>query len=349
MLPIYESQNYEQTIMLCGGSKLSTKEASDMCWKITPEPGSATTSNAWTQVASMPHGRLMPDGVLLPDGTILATNGAAWGQAGGNAGQAQYAAGAVLDTDLYDPKTDTWKTIGKSTVARLYHSGALLLSDATVVTVGSEMANYLDVWGTNDKLGEPLTTPFAQTFAKAECWPKTETACTDPYEYRVEHFTPSYITSGAARPVIIQAPEKATYNSTIGISVDPSVKVKRVTFIRYTSTTHSLNTDQRFIEPTILFNNGSFVVVRVPPNGNIAPPGNWYVFALGEGDVPSVAKTVLFGRGEVTEVNVKLDPVAGSSGGKSGAALGVSGSAWGSFVGSVVIAMGLSWVWGFGM
>jgi hypothetical protein len=325
---MYESENYQQKVLVCGGSQNSTKLASDACFKFIAPPTNSeplTTSSAeWIPAPSMPRGRLMPDAVILPDGTILVTNGASWGQAGGNAGQAQYAAGPVFETDLYDPKNDTWKSnIAQMTVPRLYHSGALLLSDGSVVTVGSEMQNYKDVWGSETALPQDLTAPEAPraSYARSDCWPVDQAgACTDPYEYRVEHFIPSYLTKGSPRPKIVKVWNgltSVTYNSTIGLEVDPSVKVKRVTFVRYSTTTHSLNTDQRLIEPIILFNNGSLVVVRVPPNGNIAPPGNWYIFALGENDVPSVAQTVLFGKGERVEIPVKLEPAKTGAGFKS--------------------------------
>jgi hypothetical protein len=174
-----EKNNYVATVMVCGGSKLSSKLASEMCWSVTPDLGTTTSPAAWKQHANMPRGRLMPDAVLLPDGKVLMMNGASYGQAGGNAGQAQYASGAVFETDMYDPTTDTWTTVGKNEVARLYHSGGILLEDATVISTGSEMANYLDVYGTNEVL-EPPVTPL-----KAGCWPFGDTACSSAYEYRI--------------------------------------------------------------------------------------------------------------------------------------------------------------------
>ena len=87
----------------------------------------------------MPNARLMPDSVLLPDGKILYVNGLGWGQAGGNAGQVQYAQNPVYATDLYDPSSGQWTTLAPATNKRLYHSGALLLSSGHVMTQGSDM------------------------------------------------------------------------------------------------------------------------------------------------------------------------------------------------------------------
>lgn len=107
------------------------------------------------------------------------TNGASWGQAGGNAGQSQYAAGPIHTTDLYNPITKTWTTVGQSTVPRLYHSGALLLADGTVITTGSEEQNYADVWGSDTNIVMPKT-PL-----KPNCWPLGNKSCSNPYEYRI--------------------------------------------------------------------------------------------------------------------------------------------------------------------
>ncbi|KAJ3027859.1 UNVERIFIED_CONTAM: hypothetical protein HDU68_002948 [Siphonaria sp. JEL0065] len=304
MLPLKESNNYTATIVVCGGSKQSNFMASADCYSIQPE----VANSAWTALPNMPNGRLMPEATLLPDGTVLLTNGMGWGQAGGNAGDAQYAAAPVFPTDLYDPVANSWSTVGKSKIARSYHNGAILLSDGSVITTGNEMANYLDFWGTDSTIG-PLAA-FAKVEgvgAKPNCYPSNQAGiCTTPWEYRIEQFTPAYVNKGS-RPVIspIAAGTKFTYGSTVGIQLDPKgASVSRITFIRYTTTTHSTNTDQRFIEPNLLFVNSTYAVVKIPPNGNIAPPGNWHIFALSKDGVPSISETALFGAGIVTNVPV---------------------------------------------
>lgn len=97
----------------------------------------------------MPVGRLMPDTVILPDGTILYTNGVDSGRGGGNTGEPDGFEGAtkmtpVLSNHLFDPRKPVgsrWSTVADSAVPRLYHSGAILVADGRVITMGSEMAN----------------------------------------------------------------------------------------------------------------------------------------------------------------------------------------------------------------
>jgi hypothetical protein len=78
-LPMTYKNKYRFFLRLCGGSKLSSKQASAMCWEIEPD----SPKPVWIRKADLPNARLMPDSVILPDGTILYVNGASSGQAGG--------------------------------------------------------------------------------------------------------------------------------------------------------------------------------------------------------------------------------------------------------------------------
>jgi Glyoxal oxidase N-terminus len=79
VMPMSFQDDYVMTIRVCGGSKLSTQDASPVCWQVSPD----TVKPSWSQVKDLPNARLMPDGVILPDGKILYVNGLGWGQAGG--------------------------------------------------------------------------------------------------------------------------------------------------------------------------------------------------------------------------------------------------------------------------
>jgi hypothetical protein len=157
-----------------------------------------------------------------------------------------------------------------------------LTTEGYVVTTGSEMQNYAD--------------------AGADCFPKgLKNVCTSPYEYRLEKYTPYYLTTGKPRPQLISAPSETTYKSTVLIEIQPGTSIDRVTLIRYSTTTHQTNTDQRFIELEIVGTADGKVGIRMPSNGALAPPGNWMLFVLKDG-VPSVAKTVLLRAGEVQNI-----------------------------------------------
>lgn len=223
-------------------------------------------------------------------------NGAGWGVAGGQGGDAQYAGEPVFDASLYDPEAPAgqkWSSLPNASVPRLYHSGVILSPDGYVITTGSEMSNYGDVYGPN---------------ANPDCYPNgAKRVCTNPYEYRIERYTPYYLTNGKERPVITSAPSEITYNSSFLIEVPKGTKVTKVTFIRYATTTHSTNTDQRLIELEIIGAHDNLVGLRAPVNGALAPPANWMLFILTDG-TPSIAKVIRLKSGPQTDFEPSLLP-----------------------------------------
>jgi hypothetical protein len=62
VMPMTIANNFTFELMMCGGSKLSTKEASDMCITIRPDD----PNPQWKIKQNMPNPRLMPDSVLMP-------------------------------------------------------------------------------------------------------------------------------------------------------------------------------------------------------------------------------------------------------------------------------------------
>jgi hypothetical protein len=295
ILPMTVENKWAFTIQVCGGTKLSSKDASPMCWKISPDEPNAS----WTKSSDMPNARLMPDTVLLPDGTLLYVNGLGWGLAGGNAGQVQYARDPVYATDLYDPSKNEWKTLAPAKEKRLYHSGALLLSTGHVVTVGSEMDNYDDYWGGNEGIANT-------------CMPKVPKACKNPFNTNIEMFTPPYIEKAKqkGRPRITKCNTESTHDSLVAIEVSTGAfNAKRVTMVRMSSVTHSTNTDQRFYELPIIARTETTIYVKTPQTPNKAPPGNWYVFVLDADNVPSVGATMKLTLGPSTAIPIPPDAV----------------------------------------
>lgn len=223
-------------------------------------------------------------------------NGASKGQAGGNQGQVQYAKGPVFAADLYDPTAplgSRWTTLASASNKRLYHSGALLLESGHVVTTGSEMNNYADYW--------PTQSP--------NCFPLVDTVCTDPFNYNIERFSPPYLQQGNG-PVLMKAPLTATHGSVLQLDLASADSVARVTFIRTGTSTHSTNTDQRFIELIIKAKNATSVFVTLPSNVAQAPIGNWFIWALDGNGVPSAAKTIQLQLGAPSSVIIPANAVA---------------------------------------
>lgn len=131
---------------------------------------------------AMPTGRAMPEGVLLPDGTVLWLNGAQYGAEGfGLAADPQY---TVLIYDPAAPLGARWTTGASSTIARLYHSVALLMLDGTVMVAGSNPVSPI------------ITVPVAGQVPSEDY----------VTEFRVEVYTPPYLSgaNAAKRPADVE-------------------------------------------------------------------------------------------------------------------------------------------------
>ncbi|KAJ3412649.1 hypothetical protein HDV05_000399 [Chytridiales sp. JEL 0842] len=265
LLPLTKTNGYKATVMICGGTR-KDQWASKSCSTISPD----ISKGGWKEEEEMPVGRVMGDAVILPDATVLFVNGAKYGTADGPAGHGM-AKDPAFEGVLYNPAApegqSKWTILASAIIPRLYHSSALLLPDARVATFGSDQQNH------NNRDA-------------------------DPFEYRVEIFSPPYLTMGK-RPVILQGvPEKVGYRRRYRMRVKGGVE--KVNIVRYSTATHSTNTDQRLVELEITSREVSgeeeeVVVVGMPSNGALAPPGNWMVFALNDKGVPSVSTTCLLG------------------------------------------------------
>ena len=68
---------------------------------------------------------------VLPDGKVLATGGSA---------VANQLTGVAYQAESWDPATGRWTLGASAAKPRLYHSTAILLPDATVLTAGGGAA-----------------------------------------------------------------------------------------------------------------------------------------------------------------------------------------------------------------
>lgn len=132
LLPLSSANQWDSKIMVCGGGSYQdiTSPTEASCGVISPEAAVPT----W-EMDSMPQGRGMVEGVLLPDGTVLWLNGCNSGAQG-----FELARNPTYAALLYDPaKTlgTRWTQLASSSIARLYHSVALLLLDGTILITGS--------------------------------------------------------------------------------------------------------------------------------------------------------------------------------------------------------------------
>lgn len=206
----------------------------------------------WTRTGSMQHRRQYATATILPDGTVLET--------GGTSSLTNDVRGAVLEAELWDPKTGDWTTFASMQTPRLYHSTALLLPDGRVLVAGGGQPNALGDTGHHP-------------------------------DYEI--FSPPYLFAGA-RPSIDSAPAFAEYGGAFLVTTPDSMDIADVTLVRVGSTTHAYNQSQRFVRPGF-FRTPAGIVVVPPAHPNSAPPGPYMLFLINRQGVPSVAHILSLG------------------------------------------------------
>jgi PKD repeat protein len=86
-------------------------------------------------------------------------------------------------------------------------------------------------------------------------------------------------------------PNAFSYGGTFQVNTSAAASISSVVLVRPGSQTHAFDMDQRLVG--LSFTAGTGVLnVTAPPNGNIAPPGYYMLFALTSAGVPSVASVV---------------------------------------------------------
>ena len=202
-----------------------------------------------TPTQSMSSQRRLSTATLLADGKVVATGGSAvWNQM----------TGVNTAAEIWDPATGTWTLGAAGALARLYHSTALLLPDATVLVAGGGAPG-------------PLT------------------------NLNVEIYYPPYLFRDngtlAARPSISVAPELLQIGQSFALDVAGVAAVSRVTLVKTGSVTHGFNMEQRFLELAFSASGGS-LSVQAPARSTDAPPGTYLLFVIDSAGVPSVGRIV---------------------------------------------------------
>ncbi|HYR87936.1 MAG TPA: LamG-like jellyroll fold domain-containing protein [Terriglobia bacterium] len=204
-------------------------------------------SPTWRQVASMAFSRVTHNQTLLPDGNVLTTGGS-------NNSNVALVSASVYDAEMWSPTTETWKTMAKMQVQRVYHSTAILLPDGRVLSAGSgRFPGGLD-----------------QTSA--------------------EIYSPPYLFKGP-RPAIGSAPGTIQYAGSFFVGTPDGPSISSVSLIRLGSVTHAFDENQRFVNLTFQQASGG-LTIQAPPDGNYAPPGFYMLFLVNSTRVPSIASFV---------------------------------------------------------
>ena len=225
-----------------------------------------------TPTQSMSTKRMWVSATVLPDGKVLATGGSEVDNQLTNVNNR---------AEIWDPATGQWHLGTAGVKARLYHSGALLLPDATVLISGG---------------GAP--------------GPQVNT--------NAEIYYPPYLfdSSGAiaVRPSITSWPSTAEAGDTLTLGTQGDVA--HVVLIKTPSTTHSVNMDQRRVELPFT-KSGTTVTAQLPARATDAPPGFYMIFAVDSAGVPSTAKMLRININATPNTGVDYTLTMGGTGGNA--------------------------------
>ena len=289
LLPLTPANNYDPRVIIMGGGNpaTATTEVIDL----------GAGSPTWQPGPSMSQPRIEMNAVMLPNGKILAVGGSL---------NDEDTTTTSLNADLYDPVSDSFSSAGANAYARLYHSVALLLPDATVWFAGG-----------NPSRGN--------------------------YEQHMEIYKPAYLFDSkgglATRPAITSVPATISWNGSFTVSTPDAANISSVVLMRPGAPTHSFDMEQRLVNLSFSTGSGT-LTVTAPPNGNIAPPGYYMLFLLNSSGVPSISKFTKLGSsgGKPAPTVTSISPTSGPTNG--GTAVTIIGA--GFFSGATVSIGGTS-------
>jgi hypothetical protein len=245
----------DQQVMIIGGgppddvtSATGSTERIDL---LDPDPAFALS-----MPLSLP--RMHLNAVLLPDRTVFVSGGAI------NHEEAGVPPIARLQSEIYDPRTDQWQPAASATVIRMYHSVALLMPDATVVTASGNPPPYGDQVAWTEQPNEEL---------------------------KIEVFSPPYL-FGSPRPQITASPTEWAYATTVLIDTPAADDVLWAELIRPGSTTHAFDNAQRLIDLPFTINGQGQLTATTPDNPDLSPPGWYMLFLVNHRHVPSTASWI---------------------------------------------------------
>lgn len=214
------------------------------------------TGVAVRSVAPMAYARSFHSSVLLPSGQIVVIGGQAWPKVFTEDL-------AVLSPELWDPRTETFTRLAATSVPRVYHSVALLLPDARVLTGGGGLCGSCS---TNHPDVQVLTPPYL--------------------------LNPDG--TAAVQPRITTAPSQAGLGMSVSVTTD--VPVASFALVRMSSITHSVNNEQRRVPLAVAAQSSPTTYqLALPSDPGVVVPGYWMLFALTANGVPSKASIVKIG------------------------------------------------------
>ncbi len=175
---------------------------------------------------------------------------------GGSTTVSSEALAGTLEAESWDPVTEAWTTLDATQDPRMYHSTALLLPDGRVLAAGGGRAGVANDY------------------------------------FSAEIFSPPYLFRGP-RPVITEAPSDLQYGEPFTVESPDAAAVASVALIPLGSVTHTINSNQRYLELSFV-RSGTTLTVQSLTDPDVLTPGYYMLFLINAEGVPSVASIVRY-------------------------------------------------------
>lgn len=200
----------------------------------------------------MAHRRGFHNSVVLPTGEVVIT--------GGSPVTGVFEdVDSVMETEIWNPDTESFRRAAPHAVPRNYHSFSLLLPDGRVLVGGGGLCGN----------------------------------CTTNHP-DVEIFTPPYLLDADGVPVerasIIDSPSSLDLGQSFEVRTD--AEIEEFVLIRMSSATHSLNNDQRRIPVPSTPTGDATYRIEAPDSSGVAIPGLYFLFGIDAKGVPTEAAII---------------------------------------------------------
>lgn len=205
--------------------------------------------------AAMGYARTFHNSVVLPSGQVVVV--------GGQTVAVIFSDDrSVLTPELWDPRSESFTRLAPMAVPRVYHSVALLLPDGRVLSAGGGLCG---------------------------------TCTTNHPDFQI--LTPPYLLnpdgSAATRPGISSAPTSVGLGGSMLVTA--SGEIASFALVRLSSTTHSVNNEQRRVPLRSTSVGDLLYRLEVPSDAGAVVPGYYMLFAIGANGAPSVSTMVKVG------------------------------------------------------
>lgn len=252
-------------------------------------------SNQWAFVATRNvAGRYEAPSILLPPGTdrVMVVGG------NNNLGGQPSSSAEVIDLSAPVPQ---WTNLPPMNFRRMDFN-AVILPNAKVFVVGGRSdfdatptpvltPEIFDPQSLTWDMVEPHQIP-RRYHSSAILLPDARVLVAGgDYQPSGEIYSPAYLFQ-STRPVVQSAPGVIRYGESFNLNFTSATATNRIALIRFSSVTHSVNFDQRYVRLADLTAGSGTYTVAAPATANVAPPGYYMLFVTDQNGVPSVSATV---------------------------------------------------------